>query len=67
MQFRNVFEPFTFAELFTLRTVHFRPDHGTTVYLKTEKVIKQMFNYSADTNSSILREFDDEIIFNKGW
>ena len=30
------------------------------------KVIKQMFNYNADTNSSIIREFDDEIIFNKG-
>ena len=25
-----------------------------------------MFNYNADTNSSIIREFDDEIIFNKG-
>jgi len=28
-------------------------------------VIKQMFNYNADSNASIFREFDDEIIFNK--
>ena len=25
-----------------------------------------MFNYNAETNSSIIHEFDDEIIFNKG-